>query len=250
MMNDHSEFPWGPQYEPGLLTPLGVVGWAIASALLLALLLRLGSGFGSKASETHLQDLHKVILAAARYALKQDEYGILQGGKVLRRTINYYLGGLIMGGGPIGKQVKALATAMGEKDEKDAHGKGGHGKDAHGKAAHGAHAAHAGGHGGAPEHAHAATAPGVAAHTVQGHSITVNVGGEGGHHGDDHEEEDKPLTLDEQLAACRKAVRDFEAWWSDKHARIAELKAAQEALTIPKKPDPAIIALLEETKNK
>lgn len=251
-MTDHSEFPWGPQYEPGLLTPLGVIGWVVASALLLALLLRLGSGMGGKTGDAHLQDMHKVILQAARYALKQDEYGILQGAKVLRRTISFYLGGLLMASEPIGKQAKALAAAMGEKEE----GKDGK-KDAKGHGAHGAHGGHGagGGHGAHaahhPEPAHAAAgAPGVAAHTVQGHSITVNVGGDaGGHHDDEHgEEEDKPLTLEEQLVACRKAVREFEAWWSDKQARIAQLKAAQDALTIPKKPDPALIALFEEKK--
>lgn len=258
-MTDHSEFPWGPQYEPGLLTPFGVIGWVVATALLLLLVLRLRESSGGKAGDAHLQEMHKVILQAARYALKQDEYGILQGAKVLRRTISFYLGGLLMASEPIGKQAKALALAMGEKDEKkDDKAKGGHGKDAHGKDAHGkgAHAAH-GGHGGhgapaehAHAHAHAAAAPGVAAHTVQGHSITVNVGGEGGaHHEEPHEEEEeKPLSLEEQLIACRKAVREFEAWWSDKQARIAQLKAAQDALTIPRKPDPALIALFEEKK--
>ena len=69
------------------------------------------------------------------------------------------------------------------------------------------------------------------------------------HHEDAHEEEEgKPLTLEEQLVALRKAVREFEAWWSDKPARMAELRAAQDDLTIPKKPDPALVALFEEKK--
>jgi len=98
------------------------------------------------------------------------------------------------------------------------------------------------------------------AETVHGHSITLNIGGDktghgGGHddhgHGhDDHhdEDEDKPLTLEEQLILVRKSVREFEAWWSDKPARMAELRAAHHDLTAPKKPDPALVALIEEKK--
>ena len=250
MMNDHSEFPWGPQYEPGLLTPLGVVGWAIASALLLALLLQMVNPSGAKASKAHLDDIHKIILAVARYALKQDEFGIMKGADVLRRVVKSHLGGLLLAGGSLGKQMKALNAALGEKDDKkdDKHGKGheAHGKGGHG-GGHGVHAAQPahGGHGGHGD------APGAVAHTVQGHSITVNVGDNGaGGHGEDHEEEEHPLSLEDQLVALRKAVREFEAWWSDKPARMAELRAAQDDLCNPKKPDPAIIALLEETKKK
>jgi len=67
-MTDHSEFPWGPQYEPGLLTPFGLIGWVVASALLLALLLQLFSPAGRRTSAAHLDDVHKIILAAARFA--------------------------------------------------------------------------------------------------------------------------------------------------------------------------------------
>lgn len=247
-MTDHSEFPWGPQYEPGLLTPFGLIGWVVASALLLALLLQLFSPAGRRTSAAHLDDVHKIILAAARFALKQDEFGILRGADVLRRVIKHYLSPVIVAGGGLGKQLKALDAAMGEGEEKkDEHGKGGHGKDAHGKGGHG------GGHGAhvaQPAHAgHGAEAAGATAHTVQGHSITVNVGGDApGAHGEEHGEDDKPMTLEEQLIALRKAVREFEAWWSDKPGRLNELRAAQEALTIPKKPDPALMALFEEKK--
>lgn len=249
-MNDHSEFPWGPQYEPGLLTPLGIIGWAIASALLLLLLLRTINPGAAKASKTHLEDIHKVILAVARYALKQDEFGILRGADVLRRVIKSQLGGLLLAGGSLGKQMKALNTALGEKDDKDKKK-----DDKHGKG----HDAHGGGHGGGhgatvaqPAHGGHGDAPGAVAHTVQGHSITVNVGdnGAGGHGDDHHDDEEHPLSLEDQLVALRKAVREFEAWWSDKPARMAELRAAQDDLTIPRKPDAAILALLEETKNK
>ncbi len=253
-MTDHSEFPWGPQYEPGILTPLGVIGWVVASALLLMLLMGAVGPQARKAGATHLDDIYKLILAAARFALKQDEFGILRGADVLRRVIRTQLGGVLMAGGALGKQVKALNTALGEKDDKDKKKddkkKDAHGKDAHGKGGHagghGAHAtpaAHGGGHG---------EAPSAVAHTVQGHSITVNVGGDahGAHdaHEEEHEEEEKPLSLEEQLIALRKAVREFEAWWSDKPARMAELRAAHDDLTIPKKPDPALVALFEEKK--
>lgn len=246
-MTDHSEFPWGPQYEPGLLTPLGVVGWAVASALLLMLLLGMLNPPARRAGAAHLDETYKIILAAARFALKQDEFGILRGADVLRRVIKSYLGGVLMAGGALGKQMKALGAALGEKDDKDKKKDDKHGKDAHGKGGHGgghgAHAtpaAHGGGHG---------EPPSAVANTVQGHSITVNVGGDGhGGHEDEHEEEDKPLSLEEQLVALRKAVREFEAWWSDKPARMAELRAAHDDLTIPKKPDPALVALFEEKK--
>lgn len=242
-MTDHTEFPWGPQYEPGLLTPAGIIGWVIASALLLVLLLQVINPGAGRTKAGHLDDIHKIILAVARYALKQDEFGILRGADVLRRVIKSQLGGLLLAGGSMGKQMKALNTALGEKDDKkdDKHGKGGHGHgDAHGKGGHGAHVAQPAGHG---------EAAGAVAHTVQGHSITVNVGGEGGHD-DAHEDEDHPLSLEDQLVALRKAVREFEAWWSDKPARMAELRAAHDDLTTAKKPDAAILALLEETKNK
>ena len=250
-MTNHSEFPWGPQYEPGLLTPLGIVGWAIASALLLALLLQMVNPGAGKARAAHLDDIHKVILTVARYALKQDEFGILRGADVLRRVIKGQLGGLLMAGGALGKQVKALNTALGEKDEKkdDKHGKG---HDAHGKGGHGGgHGAHAAPVAHGAGHAAHGDAPGAVAHTVHGHSITVNVGDNGaGGHGEDHEDEEHPLSLEDQLVALRKAVREFEAWWSDKPARMAELRAAHDDLTSTKKPDAAILALLEETKNK
>jgi hypothetical protein len=235
-MVDHSEFPWGPQYEPGVLTPLGVIGWVIASALLLALLLQLFNPSSGRKAGANLDDIHKIVLAASRYALKQDEFGILRGADVLRRVLRSYLGGLLMGGGALGKQMKALGTAMGEADDskkKDEHGKGGHGA---GHAANGDN-----GHGG-----HGAD-PAVAANTVQGHSITVNVGGESNGHGE-HGDDEKPLGLEDQLVAVRKAVREFEAWWSDKPARMAELRAAHDDLTRNKKPDPALIALLEDKK--
>jgi len=241
-MVDHSEFPWGPQYEPGLLTPLGVLGWLLAAALLVAVLLAQSRNGGSagKGGKARLEQIHTVILAVARHALKQDEFGILKGADLIRRALKLYLGGLLMAGGALGKRAKALDEAMGEKDDKkkaeehkkgkaahDAHG-GGHGHDAHG--AGGAHQGHSTPAGGAP---------GAVANTVQGHNITVNVGGDpGGAHGahdePGHDDEDKPKSLEEQLVAVRKAVREFEAWWSDKPARMAELSAARDDLCGPR----------------
>lgn len=245
-MVDHSEFPYGVAYEPGLLTPLGVVGWAVASALLLLLLLRMrDGGGGARGGDAVLGDIHKIVLAAARYALKQDEFGILKGADVLMRVIRSYLGGVLMAGSALGKQVKALETAMGKEDDKDKKkkdDKAGHGG---GHGAHGGHDDHAAGH-------HVGQGgPGATAHTVQGHSITVNVGGDGhggaGEHGE-HGEDDKPKTMEEQLVALRKAVREFEAWWSDKPARMAELRAAHDDLTRKKPVDAALMALFEEKK--
>lgn len=227
MMNDHSEFPWGPQYEPGLLTPLGVVGWVVAVALLLALLILGGSGtlrLGRR-DDKAIHEAYDNILAMARYALKQDEFGILAGADDLRRIIRYYFGGLLQAGGGVGKQAKKLGEVMGDgEDEKS---KDGHGKD------------HGGGHG---------SKVSTVSQNVHGPSITVNVGagnaddGHGGHSEHGHDDKEKPLTLEQQLAAVRKAVREFEAWWSDKSARISELRGAREDLTAHRKPDRALTA--------
>ncbi|MFZ5670852.1 MAG: hypothetical protein ACOY4K_15295 [Pseudomonadota bacterium] len=242
-MVDHSEFPYGVEYEPGLLTPLGLVGWAVASALLLLLILRARDGGRARGGDAVLQDIHKIVLAAARYALKQDEFGVLKGADVLMRVVRVYLGGVLMAGSALGKQVKALETAMGKEDDKDKKK-----DDKHGHGGHGGHDDH--GHGGQGGHAAPHAGPGAAAHTVQGHSITVNVGGDSNGHGDHdaHGDEDKPKTMEEQLAALRKAVREFEAWWSDKPARMAELRAAQDDLTRKKPVDATLMALFEEKK--
>lgn len=251
-MVEHSEFPWGPEAVPGMLTPLGVFGWIIAGVLALLLIGALrGGGRRGKADEAQLAETYGYILAAARYAVRQDEFGVLRGADVLRRVIRSHLGGVLLAGGGLGKQLKKLGEGMGEKDEKkdekkkkDDHGHGGHG-------GHGKHEAHPV----AAEHSAGATT--TVAETVHGHSITLNIGGEkpghGGHgdgHGhDDHGDDDeKPPTLEEQLQLARKAVREFEAWWSDKPARMAELRAAHDDLTSPKKPDPALAALFEEKK--
>jgi len=264
-MVDHSEFPWGPEAVPGLLTPLGVFGWIVAGVLALLLIgaMRGETGRRRKVDETQLSETYGHILAAARFAVRQDEFGILRGADVLRRVIKTHLGGVLLAGGGLGKQLKKLGEAMGEKDEKKDDKKDGKKKkkDDHGAGGHGGHGKHEA-HPVAAEHSPGSTT--TVAETVHGHSITLNIGnekpGHGGHggHGDDHggghghddhdEEEEKPPTLEEQLLLVRKAVREFEAWWSDKPARMAELRAAHDDLTSPKKPDPALAALLEEKK--
>jgi hypothetical protein len=261
-MVGHSEFPWGAENVPGLLTPLGVFGWIVAGVLALLLIgaMRGETGRRRKVDESQLSETYAHILAAARFAVRQDEFGILRGADVLRRVIKTHLGGVLLAGGGLGKQLKKLGEAMGEKDEKkddkkDAKKKK---KDEHGAGGHGGHGKHEA-HPVAAEHSAGATT--TVAETVHGHSITLNIGnGKPGHgdHGDDHgaghghddhdDGEEKPPTLEEQLLMVRKAVREFEAWWSDKPARMAELRAAHDDLTAPKKPDPALAALLEERK--
>ncbi|MFY8139816.1 MAG: hypothetical protein ACOVMO_03795, partial [Caulobacter sp.] len=250
---------------PGLLTPLGVFGWLLAGvlALLLIAAMRGESGRRRKVDEAQLSETYGHILAAARFAVRQDEFGILRGADVLRRVIKTHLGGVLLADDGLGKQLKKLGEAMGEKDEKKDDKKDGKKKkkDDHGAGGHGGHGKHEA-HPVAAEHSPGSTT--TVAETVHGHSITLNIGnekpGHGGHggHGDDHggghghddhdEEEEKPPTLEEQLLLVRKAVREFEAWWSDKPARMAELRAAHDDLTSPKKPDPALAALLEERK--
>ena len=252
-MTDHSEFPWGPQYEPGLLTPFGVIGWIVAGVLLLLLAARTFNPPERKGADAVLEEIHKNILLAAQAALKQDEYGILKGAKDLRAMITHSLGGLSAAGGALKKHEKALAEAMGEKDEKKdakghgaaAGGHGGHG-GGHG-AGHGAAAGHGASHGAAG--GSAGGVPGVAANTVQGHSITVNVGGAGDHEGEHGPEEEPPLSLEAQLALLRKTVRDFETWWSNKQARIHDLKAARKAFLQPDKLPTALAAVIEEKKH-
>lgn len=276
-MVDHSEFPWGPEPVEGLLTPVGVAGWIIAGVLALILMnaLRGGEERRRKGSDGRLEEIYAHVLAAARYALRQDEFGILRGADVLRRVVKSHLGGVLLAGG-LSKQLKKLGEALGEKDEKkddkkkkkDDHGHGhgnGHG-GGHGHG-HGAGHGHGDGHGKhAAQHvAEGAGATTTVAETVHGHSITLNIGhekpghgaghddhgnghGNGHGHDDQHEEEEKPLTLEEQLILVRKSVREFEAWWSDKPARMSELRAALDDLTAPKKPDPALVALIEEKK--
>lgn len=253
-MVEHSEFPWGVQDAPGLLTPLGVAGWIVVAVLALLLLnaLRGGGETRRKGGDAQLTETYNIILSAARYALRQDEFGILRGADVLRRVVKAHLGGVLLAGGGLGKLLKKLGEAMGEKDDKKDDKKK---KDDHGHGGHGAHGAK-GGHGKhEPQHVAGEGSPSVAAETIHGHSITLNIGGtdvmEKPGHGDDHDhhdDEDKPLTLDEQLLQVRRSVREFEAWWSDKPARMAELRAALDDLTAPKKPDPALVALLEEKK--
>ncbi|MDP1632642.1 MAG: hypothetical protein Q8L66_14595 [Caulobacter sp.] len=236
---DHSEFPYGVEEMPGLLTPLGVLGWLLALALLVALL---AQNRGPRKRPGTLDAIHATVLAAARFALKQDEFGVLRGVDILRRVIRTHLGGVLLAGASLNKQMKALGAAVGESDDKKDKKKDGHGGDAHGgDHGHGTAAAH---------HGHTTSAtdtPGAVANTVQGHSITVNVAGEAGAHGEaGHGPDEKPPTLEEQLALARKAVREFEAWWSDKPARMAELRAAHDDLTTAWKPDPALMAMIDD----
>lgn len=246
-MTDHSEFPWGPQYEPGLLTPFGLIGWLVAGVLLLLLMWKVARPGGGKSGEDRLEEVHTMILKAARHALKQQYFGSPGAAHMLRQVIKDQLGGVQLAGEALTKQLKALDKALGEEEKKPADPA----KDAH--AAHGGHVAGAS----------------AIAQNVAGPSITVNVGvgdkgetahGEAGHdahapgahgpaggHGAD--DENKPLTLGEQLIAVEKAVRDFEVWWQNKPVRMGELRTAQGDLTRSKKLDPALAALLEEKKH-
>ncbi len=270
-MIEHSEFPWGPQDAPGLLTPLGVVGWVLAAALLLVLMAVTARGQGGgkaarrRGDDSQLNDIYAHVLAAARYALRQDEFGVLKGADQLRRVIRTHLGGVLLAGGGLTRTLRDLGEAMGESEKqpepKPAKHDQSHGGD------HGRHDDH--GHRPEPRPlAVVEPAGATVAETVHGHSITVNIGGdvierpaEPGHGGpghgkpdhgkpghghDHHHHEDKPLTLEQQLAQVRRAVRAFEVWWSDKPARMAELRAAHDDLTSHRKPDPGLLALLEE----
>lgn len=251
-MIEHNEFPWGPEHVPGLLTPLGAFGWVVAAVLalvLLGLLRRADGRKGPKASEGRLEDLYRHVLAAARYAVRQDEYGILHGADTIRRTVKDQLGGLLMAGGTLQKHLKTLGETLGEGDDrkgekkkkKDDHGRG---HDAHGHAA--------------PAAAEPVASSSLA-ETVHGHSITLNIGTDVAErpapkpphkpdhgHGHDHDEDEAPPTLEQQLQTVRKAVREFEAWWSDKPARLAELRAARDGLIHDKPLDPAVASRIHE----
>lgn len=248
-MVDHSEFPWGPEPVEGLLTPVGVAGWIIAGVLALILInaLRQGPEARRVVGNAILDTIYDVILKAARYALRQGDLGILGGADVLRRTVKGLLGGVLLAGGGLQKHLKKLDEVVGDKEEKKDDKKGAHGPG-HGPGQHEPHHV---------AHETAAGAVNTSTETVHGHSITLNIGTDvadrpgGGHgdhgHGSDHDHE-KPPTLEEHLILARKAVREFEAWWSDKPARMAELLAARDDLTTTRKLDPALVALLEEKK--
>jgi hypothetical protein len=305
-MIEHSEFPWGPESVPGLLTPLGAFGWLAAALLALALIALMRGPVRDKGKEKdpgkELAETYEMILAAARHALSMDDYGLLGGAADLRRVIRTRLGGVMELAGGIGKLLKAIGEAMGEDQKPKEKGKDKKkDKDKHkhdGKPQHDAVIHHVV-HGGYPAAASAAAASGrtaalaAAGNNVHGPSITVNVGvaerpaGEGhgevaaaatgheppphgpvpphapghghghppgqgpghgdghghddhGHHDHDDEHEEKPLTFAEQLAKVREAVRDFEVWWSDRGARMDELRRAHRNLTHPEPLDDRI----------
>ena len=257
-MNDHTEFPWGPQYEPGLLTPLGIIGWAVASALLLLLILRLWNGGGVKTSQAVLDHIYKVIRAAAKHAAQQSYFAGPAAAHLLCDTIRKQLGGVMALGAGLNAQLEAIEEALGIAP---AHGHGAHG-GGHG-GGHGGHGAgdHGGGHVAQTHNQHTAhqghaaqanDVPGAVANTVQGHSITVNLGSRGA-----VGELEPPLagtaptTLPEQLVLIERLLREFEGWWANKPVRMGELHAAQKTLTTKTPPDPALVAVIEEaTRNR
>jgi hypothetical protein len=255
---DHSEFPWGPEAVPGLLTPLGVAGWIVVAVLALLLLNALRGGEDkarkAKGQIKEIGDTYDMILAAARHALSLDDYAILGGANLLRKVIQTRLGRTLKLGGDLGKHLKTIGEAMGEKDKaKDKHKAGGHG--------------HGGGHGGG------GAALAAVGNNVHGPSITVNVGlaekpeadgaahghddghdgghddhGHGGHGG--HDDHDKPLSLEDQLDAVRKAVREFEKWWSDRAGRVGDMQAALKDFTDPEPLDDLTKKVLQKNETK
>lgn len=260
---EHSEFPWGVEDVPGLLTPLGVLGWIAAAVLALVLMNALRNG-GDKERRgrgraSEIAETYDMILAAARYALSLDDYGVLGGANLLRNVVQTRLGRVLKLGGEMGKHLKAISEAMGEKDK---------GKDhkPH-KPAHAPAPSHGGGHGAAAAASRGAALAAVG-NNVHGPSITVNVGlaerpdavaiAEAGPHGahehapdnhghDDHhhDDHDKPLTLEEQLLAVRKAVREFEVWWSNRAGRIGDMEDGLKDFTHPEPLDDHTRSLLK-----
>lgn len=259
---EHSEFPWGPEPVPGLLTPMGVFGWMLAAALALMLLYLIRTrtpGKNPRVVESRLEDIYKHVLAAARYAVRQDEYGIMQGADTLRRTVRDQIGGVLMAGGLLGKHLKTLGETLGEGDDKGAGGKPGKKKPKDGHR---------------PDEGRSVVPPPAppvlepvsattVAETIRGHAITLNIGtdvverpstpqaagsapGHDPHPPKTDDEEACAPTLEQQLQTIRKAVRDFEAWWSDKPARMAELRAARDDLNLDKPLDPVLEARIQD----
>ncbi len=257
-MVEHSEFPWGPETVPGLLTPVGVAGWIIAGVLALLLMNALrvpDGGKRRKLPSKEISDTYEMILIAARHALSQDDYGILAGANLLRRVIETRLGRTLKLGGEVGKLLKAISEAMGEKDKSKEKDKG------HG----GGHGGHSGGH---SARGGAGSTLAAVGNNVHGPSITVNVGvaekpeahdaahGDGhGHddhvdHDDHHDDHDKPLSLEDQLLAVRRAVRDFEIWWSNRAGRIGDMEGALKDFTDPEPLDETTKTILKKNESK
>ncbi len=257
-MVDHSEFPWGPETVPGLLTPLGAFGWLVAAVLAVLLLVlshRLGKDGGrSKKPSEEIRKTYKQIRAAADYAMSLDNYSVLAGAQTLRHVIKTRLGRLLGMSDEFSSHLTAIAAAL---DEGGGHGETpgpGHGSHGHGRAGSssrvGAQAVAAG----------SAAALAAVGNNVHGPSITVNVGvaerpeaavaiaepapgHDGDHHDDDHHNDDhqhhgRPLTLEERLVLVRRRVSEFQTWWRHEAARIDQMEAALKDLTQPADLDP------------
>jgi len=221
-MIEHSEFPWGPQVEPGLLTPLGLFGWLVAAALLVLLLVqaRRGGDGGRKKLGDAIDWKYRAVAKAARHAARADQDEVLKAHKTLREVIERTFGELDRAGGGLAAQLKLLDKAR--SGERDDH----HGHDDHGP-------------GDAHDHDNGRALPerhGAAAEVVQGPNVTVNVGvltEDRPKPGKPPKPKPVPPTFKEQLAQLQEALRAFDAWWSRESERVGELRAARDALNGP-----------------
>jgi len=238
-MIDHSEFPWGPEAVPGLLTPLGLLGWLLAAVLLVLLLRRGGrepAGHGARPSDAAIAWKYALIAKVARKAARADQDEVLKAHRTLVDVIERTLGGVQRAGGGLAAQLKLLDKARsGERDEPHGH------DDDHD---------HHEGHGHEPQHA-VAEKHGAGADTVHGPNVTVNIGvatEERPRPGKPHKPKPRPLSLKEQLADLQEALRAFDTWWSREDERTRELKAARDALNGPPRIPPDLEKLIEGTK--
>lgn len=239
-MIEHSEFPWGPEAVPGLLTPLGLLGWLLAAVLLILLLRRGGrepAGQGARPGDAVIAWKYAAIAKAAQRAARADQDEVLKAHRTLVNVIERTLGGVQRAGGGLAAQLKLLDKARsGERDahhDHDGDHDQGHEHDDHAKPA-------------------VAEKHGAAADTVHGPNVTVNIGvatEERPRPDKPHKPKPRPpLSLKEQLADLQEALRAFDAWWSREDERTRELKAARDALNGPPRLPPDLEKLIEGMK--
>ena len=216
---EHCEFAYGSD-APSLLSPIAGLGWILALIELFIILALIARGASSK-DKTPADDAltwkYTTILFFAAAATKVDLDGVMGARGTLLKVIAQVLGGATILYNGLAHEVEKLVAAGG-----DPKGPGTHGSD------HAANDAHAHAHDG---HGHEATA---LKNDDGGAKVIVNVvsqpaPAEKPHH--PHPAAEPPKSLKVLLGDVREALSDFHTYWSDRTARISELKMVRDSLS-------------------